>query len=368
MVKLFTLILILSFLIQIYYWVFIFRKICSSSAFKPETELIPLPSVTLIICVNDKHAPILEQNINAFTKQDYPNLEIMIMFNGIDTAKLGNLNFLSTNHPGLTIHNAAPGNQFSKRKSLIQAARLVNTEYVILTDADCLPVSSQWIKTMIHKAINTKADILLAFSPVVVNKNNIQSLWAYYECFITAIQYLSFCLKGYAYMGVGRNLVYKSNLFTSELLESHAELPFGDDDLSVNLLAGNCHIDICIHPDSFVNTDAPSSWKAYYSQKRRHFSTSRFYRMSDKIRLSLYSGSQVFLYAGILIHLGTGAYLIAAGIYVLRLIIIFPVVSCTRSKLKSAFRNWDFLLLDLMQALFYLIFAITMLLPAKKSW
>jgi hypothetical protein len=59
-----------------------------------------------------------------------------------------------------------------------------------------------------------------------------------FETFHSALQYLSFALAGTPYMGVGRNLSYKKDVFLrNKGFSSINHIPGGDDDLFINKVA-----------------------------------------------------------------------------------------------------------------------------------
>ena len=59
-----------------------------------------------------------------------------------------------------------------------------------------------------------------------------------YDAFFIALQYFGMSLAGHPYMGTGRNLAYRKELFfENKGFASHYELASGDDDLFINEVA-----------------------------------------------------------------------------------------------------------------------------------
>ncbi len=81
----------------------------------------------------------------------------------------------------------------------IKAARY---ETLLLTDADCVPASDNWIKIM-QDGFNDGTEIVLGYgayhkAPGILNKI------IRFETFHSAMQYLSYALAGMPYMGGGK--------------------------------------------------------------------------------------------------------------------------------------------------------------------
>jgi len=68
-----------------------------------------------------------------------------------------------------------------------------------------------------------KIKIILGYSPYETNGTNV-GCWSHFEAWITALQYLSFAIKGYPYMGVGRNLLYHKELISEDTISKYAHM------------------------------------------------------------------------------------------------------------------------------------------------
>ena len=74
-----------------------------------------------------------------------------------------------------------------------------------------------------------------------------------FETFHTALQYLSYALAGLPYMGVGRNLSYKKDIFLrNKGFSSINHIPSGDDDLFINKVATKKNTAIVIDPEAIT--------------------------------------------------------------------------------------------------------------------
>jgi hypothetical protein len=101
---------------------------------------------------------------------------------------------------------------------------------------------------------------------------------------------MSYALAGTPYMGVGRNLAYKKNVFFRNKGFSNINyIPSGDDDLFINKVANKKNTAIVVDKDAFTLSDPKKTWRDWKRQKNRHYSTGKFYKSSHKFLLGLYT-------------------------------------------------------------------------------
>jgi hypothetical protein len=97
-----------------------------------------------------------------------------------------------------------------------------------------------------------------------------------FETFHTALQYFSYALAGKPYMGVGRNLSYRKDIFVrNKGFSSINQIPSGDDDLFINMVATKENTAVVIDKDAHTlsephykleELDAAKSTALHYSK------------------------------------------------------------------------------------------------------
>ena len=151
----------------------------------------------------------------------------------------------------------------------------------MLTDADCVPATENWIERM-QEGFAGDISIVLGYGsyhklPGLLNK------LIRFDTFHTGMQYLSYSLAGTPYMGVGRNLSYKKSVFfRNKGFSSINHLPSGDDDLFINQVANADNTSIMIDHDAITLSEPKKKFTDWIRQKKRHFSTARFYKPQHK--------------------------------------------------------------------------------------
>jgi hypothetical protein len=132
-----------------------------------------------------------------------------------------------------------------------------------------------------------KTDFVLGYGGYF-RKPGLLNRFIRFETMFIAMQYLSMAMAGKPYMGVGRNLAYRKSLFFKNRgFGPHMNLQSGDDDLFVNSLATkhNCIVETGQH--SFTRSVPASTFVSYSKQKKRHFSSSVHYPLSNRLLLGL---------------------------------------------------------------------------------
>lgn len=317
----------LSSLVQLIYYWGVFRKL---AFYKIKKKTTKTQAVSVVICAKNEYYN-LKENLPVILKQDYADYEVVVVndFSDDETAVL--LDNLKKEHSHLKVINLTRNlNFFSGKKfPLSLGIKSAKNEILLLTDADCKPNSTKWIGQM-ASGFNSKTDIVLGYSPYKKKKGLLNSLIRFDTLHI-AIQYLSYSLIGKTYMGVGRNLAYRRSIFyKNKGFSSHYKIQSGDDDLFINSVATKTNTAIEIRPESHTLSKASSTFSQWINQKRRHLSTSKYYKGKFQFLLGSYSLSQILFFASffILIFHSFG-FLIVIAIFFLRLISqLFIIKKC----------------------------------------
>ena len=224
-----------AFLVQCIYYLGIYMKL---SFYKPLKERKSRKGVSVIICARNE-AHHLEKFLPAVLSQDYPRFEVVVVNDCSSDHTEQLLSEMALRYTHLR-YTTIPSNEkfrHGKKLALTVGIKSAVHDHVLLTDADCYPASDQWLRKMVSHLGRDK-EIVLGYGRYEKRKGLLNSLIRYETAF-TAMQYLSFALKGKPYMGVGRNLSYKKSLFFKNRgFASHYHVASGDDDLFVNEHAG----------------------------------------------------------------------------------------------------------------------------------
>ena len=184
----------------------------------------------------------------------------------------------------------------NKKYALTLGIKAAKHDLLLFTDADCQPVSNNWIATMSSHFSNEKS-IVLGYGAYKKIKGSFLNALIRYETFLAAVQYFSYANIGLPYMGVGRNLAYRKSLFLeSSGFIKHLNIKSGDDDLFVNQVATSKNTAICSSNDGFTESLPKKTFMGWLRQKRRHVSTASHYKPLHQILLGLFYFSQLLFW------------------------------------------------------------------------
>lgn len=298
---------------------------------------IKQPPVSVVICARNE-ANNLREYLSAVLEQDYPEYEVIVVNDGSQDDTQSVLEQYQSLYPNLRL-TFVPLNarvRSTKKLALTLAAKAAKYDYLILTDADCCPQSKHWIAQLM-KGFATDVEIVLGYGAYFREKTVVNSI-IQYDTLFNGLQYLGMAQAHRPYMGVGRNLAYKKEVFFrhngfTKLMDIKA----GDDDLFVNREANKKNTAIMVSPDSITWSVPKKSFANWLHQKSRHLSVSPHYRLATKIRLTTEPLTRGLFYALVIALLAIGsvwAQLSAAVLFALRYVLQIVILNMSARKLQ----------------------------------
>lgn len=357
----------LVILIQLIYYTCIFSRL---AFYKPTPKLQSQQQpVSVIICARDE-ADNIVKNLPGVLVQNYPtsNEVILVNDNSTDDTKYLIDELKKTFKNLVPIALTQEAMMISGKKfPLSMGIKSARYETLLLTDADCVPASENWI-TLMQDGYRPGTEVVLGYGAYAKN-NSLLNKIIRFETFHSALQYLSYALSGIPYMGVGRNLSYKKELFfKNKGFSSINFIPGGDDDLFINKVATKTNTAIVIDHEAHTLSEAKKTWEDWFSQKTRHYSTAKYYQSKHKWLLGLYSATQFLVYPLFIIAAIFFNWWIALSVFAFRLIVQAFIYFKTMKKLNEFDLFPLFLLFELWMCVYYVLFLPALFKKAKKSW
>jgi glycosyltransferase involved in cell wall biosynthesis len=353
--------------IQVFYYLYFFSRLAFYT--DPTKDTTSEHPVSVIICARDEAAN-LATNLPGILVQDYKTTHevVLVNDNSTDEGKYVIEEFQRTfkniNHIQLTQEAKMIS---GKKFPLSMGIKSAKYEIVLLTDADCIPASEFWIQKM-QDAYDENTEIVLGYGAYHKREGLLNKLIRY-ETFHTAIQYLSYALAGKPYMGVGRNLSYKKEVFLrNKGFSSINQIPSGDDDLFINQVANARNTAIVIDPQAHMLSEPKKSWGDWMTQKYRHYTTSKYYKGAHKFLLGLYSLTLFLVYPLLAVSVLFFNWWMPLAVFGIRLLVQAIIFFKSMQKLNEADLWPWFLLLDIWM-FFYYIFTIPAIWKApRRNW
>ena len=350
--------------IQLLYYLCIFRKV----NFFKKKETGFNKEVSIVVCGYNE-AENLEILIPKILEQDYPYFQLVVVNDqSNDDTKMILKQW--EYHPRVkivTITDDIP-KRAGKKFALSLGIKAAKYDYLLLTDADCVPEDNQWISSMVS-SFSEKTQIVLGYGAYQKKKGLLNKL-VRFDTFLVALQYFSYSLIGKTYMGVGRNLAYKKSLFfDNKGFATHLHIPSGDDDLFIREVATTQNTTISIDKSAATISVPKESWSSWIRQKSRHLSTSGEYSFDLKVLLALFSLTQLtFWFSFIFLMIDSTFVYVTLSIFAFKILVQYLIYFPFMKKMNEKDLAYFLILLDLLMIIFQVIFGVSNIFTKKKRW
>jgi biofilm PGA synthesis N-glycosyltransferase PgaC len=325
--------------------------------------------VSVIICARNE-ADNLTEFLPKILSQNYPDFEVVI----VNDCSYDNTEDVIREYkdifPNLKsiVVKEDPYYKHGKKFALMVGIKGAKYEHLLFTDADCVPDTENWISEMM-KGFSHNKDIVIGYGPYQKQDSFINKLIRY-DSFKIALQYLSAGIKKDAYMGVGRNLAYKKELFFKHKgFATHYHLLSGDDDLFVNQAANSMNTSVVITTDSFTYSLPKQNFNDWWIQKTRHLSTAPYYKSATKNKLSFLHATNYFFHLSLFVALCFPKILIPViSIWLVKLIAQFIVYSGTMKKLGEKDLLGFIIIFDILLLFIYPFLHLSRKIVKQNKW
>ena len=293
--------LFLFSLLILFFYDFLFFKLTTHKSNKK----IFKGAVSIVVCAKNE-ANNLRRLLPILLKQDFAVFEVVLVNDQSDDETSIILEEFAIQYDNLVLVTIdshithRPGKKFA----LTLGIKTAKYDHILLTDADCLPSSKNWVQLICNNF--NSSEIILGFGGYE-KKSGLLNKIIRYDTFNVAKQYFSYSLSGFSYMGVGRNMAYnKSLFFDNKGFANHIHIASGDDDLFIQEVAKSDNVAIEMSVDSHTISNVAENWKQWVYQKRRHITAANLYKKKFKFFLALYPNAQLLFWLSFIILISLG--------------------------------------------------------------
>jgi cellulose synthase/poly-beta-1,6-N-acetylglucosamine synthase-like glycosyltransferase len=359
--------------IQFNYLIFIFGRL----AFTTHTPYPEIPSqeegVTVLVAARNEKQN-LERLIPLLSAQNHPQFEILIVNDRSTDGTEVVLSKMMDIHSRLRTVTVkyTPTHVTAKKYALTLGIKVAKYDIVLLTDADCIPATANWIQTMSRPIWAGNKMFALGHGAYVKSPGFLNRL-IQYETLFTGLNYLSFALWKAPLMGVGRNLCYRKSFFMEKKgFKNLWHINGGDDDLLINQHATGSNTAVVIHPDALTLSDPQTNWKEYLTQKNRHFHAGKYYKTRNKLKIGIYMFTHLMFWVTVLLLLFTAKswepIAMVGGLTLVRQGLQFTVFTSAEKKLEGIGNvSWT-LIFDVVYLSYFWIVGTKGYLSKKIRW
>lgn len=288
------------FIIQLTYYLVLYNRIHRQNRAVRRNKITftnELPPVSVIICARNE-SENLRDFLPAVLEQDYPQFEVIVINDGSTDESEELLSRLDADHPHL-YHSFTPENSryiSHKKLALTLGVKASKYDWLVFTEANCYPASKDWLQLMARN-FTPDTEIVLGYSGYERGKG-----WEHkriaFDALFTSMRYLGLAIAKRPYMGIGRNMAYRRELFFQQKgYSAHLNLQRGDDDLFINQIANNKNTRVETSVDATVRMRPVVYKKDWREEKISYMATSQRYKGFQRSLLGFETFSRLLLYA-----------------------------------------------------------------------
>jgi glycosyltransferase involved in cell wall biosynthesis len=330
----------------------------------------PNQGVSVIVCARNEHQN-LQKLIPALLQQDHLKFQVIVVDDQStdNTQTLGDA--LAKAEPKLIYRRIekTPRNVNSKKHALTMGIKAASFDCMLLTDADCWPISDRWISEMAVGFDSPDRQFVIGYSQYAKSPGPLNG-FIRYETMATAINYVGLGLMGRPYMAVGRNFGYRKSLFLKYRgFTGFQSIVGGDDDLLVNRYARHSNTRFVLSTHATVYSVAKKDISSFARQKIRHLAVGKHYRLPDRLILGALTASKLALWIslGSAILSGKATFLMG-GCFFLAMVSLLTAVWSLKRKTGDKSGMVIVPLLEFLYIFYYLSIGLIALFTKKIRW
>lgn len=238
----------------------------------PVKEQTDFPQISVVIAARNE-AERIGPALEALEKLDYPTDKYEIIF--MDDASTDNtaerIEMYCRKHGNWKLLHSQRNGDFAsgKKQALKEGIAAAKGDIIFTTDADCT-VTPKWLRYM-SAYFEPKVSMVLGYSPIKRMKGWMNTLQQFDDLF-SAIVSAAPTMWGLPISSVGRNLAYLKQTYQSVGGFDALKRYRSGDDLYLmerfNRLR-NTKITFCAHPQTFVETQPPLTFRQFWHQQIR---------------------------------------------------------------------------------------------------
>jgi len=243
------------------------------------------PGVSVVIYAHNQ-AEELIRNLPQVLDNDYPDFEVIVVDDGSSDFTSDVLTQMQqrSEHFSYTTLSDKVRNVSRGKMAMMLGVKAAKNEIILMTQAQCLPVSSQWISNMVRQ-FNNVTDVVLG--PVVYEtRTGVMNGFYQWDQFQRMNYMMGLTLMTSPYGGWGTNLAFRRSTFFAnhnEGLSGHLNIHPGYDDLFVKSVAHPSNVAVECSPEALLLDQQSPLRYAWRKERLNRAFTQRFYLSQPKM-------------------------------------------------------------------------------------
>lgn len=359
-------VLLLFFLIQLYFILKVYRRPYRYAKRYNKTinniDVKDLPGISVVIASKD-NAVELSKNLPFILEQEYPEFEVIVVNSGSTDDTDVVLKAAEQKYPHF-YHTFIPegADEVNEKKLAITLGiKAAKYDVILFTESYCKPSSKNWVMEFGKEFVNG-SDIVLGYCKLIFPKKVRSRNFIKFDNLVHHLKFLSMAIAGKPFMGIGRNMAYKKELFfKNKGFSSVLGVDGGEDDLYINKISKKKNTGVVVSAAGMTETDSVDSFSTWKSLKSKYLYTKQFYNYSGPFGFDTFSKYLFYLSFLILtlISINIENWILFGFtllLFIIRFLIILSVVNKNSTHFGAGKFHINLIFLELFQPLNNLIF------------
>ena len=269
--------ILVLFLVQLYYYLVVYRRVSSYRNAHRKKRLEQAPPVSVVVPVFSEDYSYLDERLPKIFEQEYEaQFEVVLVYVGSDGDYFEELSRLRLLHPNLVVtkFDFNPRFPISIKQAINLGIKSSHNEHVILSTTSAAPASAHWL-AMMGKAF-MRGDIVLGYSAIepgaglgryLMRMSNMQF----------SLYWLAQAVNRMTYRGIRHNIGFTKTLYFGVKGFNHLSLNIGEDDLFIQRIAKRNNVSVVMIPKGSV-IEHPWGGLGWWLGRLRHYGVAwRYY-------------------------------------------------------------------------------------------
>lgn len=252
----------------------------------PTSQDASQPGVSILVYSHNE-AESLARNLPVLLSQNYPNYEVIVLD---DNSRDGTQDVLTMmdQRSDRFFHSRIDekARAMSHRKlAVLLGTKAAHYDLILMTHAECLPSSADWVGNMVRHFANPAVEIVLG--PVVYERrSNFLSRFCEFDLLQRLLMMLGITLSVKPFAGWGQNLAFRKSTFyanRSQGFQRHLKIQPGEDDLFVADVAREGNVAVEFQSASVVSDQSKPLFLSWSMERLNRGFTSRLYSWNSAI-------------------------------------------------------------------------------------
>lgn len=285
------------FLTQAIYYLGLYNKIYTHTQKENNADVnLKHPPLSVIIVAKDA-ANELKENLPFILEQDYPEFEVIVIYDSTADDCDDVLKLLEDKYPNL-YHTFIPDSAryiSHKKLGITMGIKASRHDWLVFTESNCRPQSKRWLRQMARN-FTPSTEIVLGYSNYEKTSGWFNKKITF-DTLLNSMRYLGMAISGHPYMGTGRNMAYRKSLYYKQKgFSSHLNLQRGEDDLFINETANEHNTRVETDPESLVRISIPKYKRIWREEKISYMATSRLFKGTARYLMGFETCSRLLFY------------------------------------------------------------------------